>query len=396
MEEVLYGLLTFIDAGSIYVSYKTGQPGIVTTILKKDCKQHSIMLERFSEKLARENSNTIFRFFDEKIARQGFKKGSPFLLMHCSLPELVYYEPNGKVFIPQYADLERLLKKFNKRSADDLDTATRQFEVYKAHIANNDIDKAVVSLYGAIWSVYTCFAAFFTGYLEEYFEYPEFDYVYDLTNRYAPELRDVLDIQTKEGEEIITPLQTAYNSSIKKHPIEPVEKSVLEQAEAKYQHLYAELENYYYRFFAGTKAKFKGFNQPLHGGALILKEKLSTNYFVDHALAAISEVVRGFVKVRAIYCFGYSVTSSNKKQKAFSKEVPGYHFYLLVPNSEHRQNIVPELQALIKKNIAGKYTVTILQHRAQYLRNQAVNQKHFINSVMRNGLELYNNPEHPF
>ncbi|MCR5862321.1 hypothetical protein LRS05_09265 [Flavobacterium sp. J372] len=35
LEEVLYGLLTFIDAGSIYVSCKTKHPAIVTTILKR-------------------------------------------------------------------------------------------------------------------------------------------------------------------------------------------------------------------------------------------------------------------------------------------------------------------------------------------------------------------------
>ncbi|WP_116787015.1 hypothetical protein [Flavobacterium psychrotrophum] len=396
LEKMLYGLLTFIDAGSIYVSCKTGQPAIVTTILKKDCKQHGIMLERFSEKLARENPNTIFRFLDEKIARTGFKKGSPFLLMHCSLSELVYYEPKGKVFLPQYTNVERLLKGVNKQSTDDLNSATRQFEAYQTHISNNENENAAVSLYSAIWSVYTCFAAFFTGYLEEYYEYPEFDYVYDITNHYAPELTDILDVQTKDGEKILIPLQAAYNSSIKKHPIEPVEKSVLEQAEAKYQHLYAELENYYYRYLAGTKSKFKGFNQSLNGGASILKEKLSTNYFVDSALVEISEIIRGFVKVRAVYCFGYSVTSSNKKQRVFSKELPVYHFYLLVLNSEHRQNIVPELQALIKKKFNGKYTVTILQHRVRYLRNQAANQKHFINAVVRNGHEGYNNPDHPF
>lgn len=396
LEEVLYGLLTFIDAGSMYVSCKTGQPAIVTTILKSDCKQHGIMLERFSEKLAKDNPNTIFRFLDEKIVVLGFKKGSPFLLMHCSLSELVYFEPKGKVFLPQYADIERLLKKSNKRSTDDLNTATRHFEAYQTHISNNETEKAAVSLYSAIWSVYTCFAAFFTGYLEEYFEYPEFDYVYDITNRCAPELRDILDIQTTEGEEILIPIQTTYESSIKKHPIQPVEKSVLKLTEAKYQHLYAELENSYYRFFAGTKSKFIELNQPLHGGASILKEKLPTNYFVDHALAEISETIKNFVKVRAIYCFGYLVTRSNKKQKPFSKELPAYHFYLLLLNNEHRQNIVPELQSLIKKKFTGKYIVTILQHRAQYLRNQAVNQKHFINAVVRNGLEVYNNPDNPF
>ncbi|RYD76914.1 MAG: hypothetical protein EOP53_13845 [Sphingobacteriales bacterium] len=134
LEEVLYGLLTFIDAGSIYVSCKTGQPAKVTTILEKDCRQNGIMLERFSEKLAKDNPDRIFRFFDESIAQQGFKKESPFLLMHCSLSELVYYKPKGKVFLSQYADIERLLKKSNKRSADYFNTATRQFETYQTHI----------------------------------------------------------------------------------------------------------------------------------------------------------------------------------------------------------------------------------------------------------------------
>jgi len=296
LEGVLYGLLTFIDAGSIYVSYKTGQPVIVTTILKKECRQSGIILERFSEKLTKENPGRIFRFIDESIAQQGFKKGSPFLLTHCSFPELVYYEQKGKVPLSQYADIERLLKKSNKRSTDDLNTAIRQFEVYKTHIANSDIENAAISLYSAIWSVYTCFAAFFTGYLEEYYEYPEFDYAHYITNRYAPELKDILDNQTNEGKEILIPLQTAYNNRIKKYTIKIEESSVLEQAEAKYQHLYAELENYYYRFFAGTKAKFIALNQSHYGGTSILTEKLTSNYFVNHALSEISQTIQDFIK----------------------------------------------------------------------------------------------------
>jgi hypothetical protein len=396
LEEVLYGLLTFIDAGSIYVSYKTGQPAIVTTILKSICRQHGIMLERFSEKLTRENPNTIFRFLDEKIAVLGFKEGSPFLITHCTLKELVYYEPGNKMFFPQKLSIDTLLKQANNRSTDDLNRIREEYAKYLGHIDNDDTTEAAITLYSTIWSIYASFATFFTGYLDEYYEYPDFKEVCQIANRYALELKDILDLENDAGRDIIAPLYTAYTCKTQKSPMVAVEKVALEAAENKCRHLLAELENYYYRFFAGTKSKLTGFNQPLHGGAPILKEKLPTNYFVDHALAKISESVRDFVKVRAIYCFGYSVTGFDKKQKAFSKELPSYHFYLLVLNSEHRQNIVPELQALIKKKFSGKYTITILQHRAQYLRNQAVNQKQFINSVVRNGLEIYNNPEHPF
>lgn len=41
-------------------------------------------------------------------------------------------------------------------------------------------------------------------------------------------------------------------------------------------------------------------------------------------------------------------------------------------------------------------TVTILQHKSQHLRKQAPNQKHSINAVVANGLEVYNNPSSPF
>lgn len=398
LEKVLNGLLAFINAGSVYVSCQTGQSTIVTTILKKDSGQHGVMLERHSEKLEKDNPNIIFRFFDETTATRGFKEGSPFLIGHCSLRELVYYEPGSKVFFPQQLNIDALLKQANKRSTDDLNRIGEQYAKYLEHLDKDDTAEATISLYSAIWSIYASFATFFRGYLDEYYEYPAFDEVYNIAVRYAPELKEILDKDSKPGRDIIAPLYTTYTCTTQKCPIAAIEKPLLEAAEAKCQHLLAELENYYYRFFAAAKAKLTGVNLSQQGGASILIKKLTSNYFVDHALSEIMQTIQGFVKTRAVYCLGYSIVEkeTNKKQKPFRRKLPCYHFYLLVLNNEHRHNIVPELQALIKKQFAGRYTVTILQHRAQYLRKQTINQKHFINAVATNGLEVYNSPYSPF
>jgi hypothetical protein len=194
------------------------------------------------------------------------------------------------------------------------------------------------------------------------------------------------------------PLKAAYTSIHQKHPVPAIDKALLEVAEAKYHHLLAELENYYYRFSIRTEAKLNRFNRSHYGGASIFTQKLTSNYFIDHALSEISQTIQDFIKVRAVYCFGYSIIEKDvsKKQKPFRRTLPGYHFYLLVLNREYKQNSVVELQALIKKKISGRYTVTILQHKAQHLRKQAPNQKHFINSAVANGLEVYNSPLSPF
>jgi len=399
METLIRGLLTFIDAGSVYVSFnEADQLNIITFILKKNCGQHGGMLERHSDKLSTENPNVIFRFLNEVTASRGFKEGNLFLTNHCTLSELVYYKQCSKIFLPLKTDPKKLIKKAYTNQDIIREPATDSYNEAISSIAKGEYLKAAAQFYNAIWILYACYTEFLTGSLDEQFEYPDFDEVYETTNRYAPELKNILDIESKAGQDIVVPLRAAYNSIHQKYPVPVIYSTLLEVAEAKYQHLLAELENYYYRFSIRTEAKLSRFNKSHYGGASILTEKLSSNYFVDHALSMISQTIQDFIKVRAVYCFGYSITENDvsKKQKPFSRTLPGYHFYLLVLNREHKQNSVAELQALIKKKFSGRYTVTILQHKAQHLRKQALNQKHFINAVVANGLEVYNSPLSPF
>jgi HEPN domain-containing protein len=117
---------------------------------------------------------------------------------------------------------------------------------------------------------------------------------------------------------------------------------------------------------------------------------------MDLALFEISTLIANFFKIRAVYCFGYTIIDEQEEKKGYySKKLPRYHFYLLVLNLEYKDNAVSLLQSLIREKFQGRYEVTILSHRANYLGKQSQNQKYFFDSIMRNGLLTYNNPLYP-
>jgi hypothetical protein len=98
-----------------------------------------------------------------------------------------------------------------------------------------------------------------------------------------------------------------------------------------------------------------------------------------------------------VYCFSYTTIIADeegKTKKPYSKQLPGYHFYLLVLNGEYKEGAVPLLHSLIKKQFENRYTVTILSHRVQYIRKQSHNQKYFLNKVIENGLLAYSDTLH--
>lgn len=138
-------------------------------------------------------------------------------------------------------------------------------------------------------------------------------------------------------------------------------------------------------------------NQEFFGQSIFIT-KIHSNYFIDKALFEISNLIAAFFRTRAIYCFGYTTTHNQdlaSNNGNYIKQLPDYHFYLLVLNIEHKENAVYLLQSLIRDKFEGKYRVTILNHRAHYLRKQNQNQKYFFDTVTTNGLLVYNNSLHP-
>jgi hypothetical protein len=63
-----------------------------------------------------------------------------------------------------------------------------------------------------------------------------------------------------------------------------------------------------------------------------------------------------------------------------------------VLNLELIENAIELLQTQIADKFGDKYKVTILNHSASYLRKKSQNKKYFLDTIIANGLLIYNNP----
>lgn len=101
LETAIIDLLHFIKAGAIYVSHNNiTNVVVITSVLRKNGDQDGSTLGDTLDKLIKLYPDFIFKFVNYNGASYGFKKGNPYFIQHCTLKELVYFEPNAKVFYP--------------------------------------------------------------------------------------------------------------------------------------------------------------------------------------------------------------------------------------------------------------------------------------------------------
>jgi hypothetical protein len=119
----------------------------MTTGIKNTVFSIGGMLERHSDKLARENPNVIFRFLNEVTVSRGFGEGNLFLTNHCTLSELVYYQNSNKIFFPLKADPEKLIKKSYTHQDIIREPATDSYNEAISFIAKGEYVKAAAQFY---------------------------------------------------------------------------------------------------------------------------------------------------------------------------------------------------------------------------------------------------------
>lgn len=399
LEGAITDLLTFVHAGSIYISNNggSGLPIIVTFILKKNCGYSGDSLEKISKKITDCYPDFIFKFINAFRASQGFKEGFPYLIRHCTVNELVYYQPDNKVFYPSNRDAKELLQWATFSFDDMMGDTLSHFHTASAHMKNNNTKEAGYFLHTAIWNLYCCYSWFLIGEIGEDTGRPSLLFEYKTVVRFVPYLREILDYDIPENKEIFDQLGSAhtyYRDSTINIEINP---AVLERAKLKFELLEKEFRSLFSGYKKDFKSKMKRFRNQSFSGQSILTEKPRSNYFISNALSEISGVIDGFMKTRAVYCFGYNtidIIEGIKKKKVFNKQLPGYHFYLLVLSGEYKENALPLLQSLIKEKFGNKYTLTLLIHRVKNLRSQSHNQKYFLDKVMDNGVLAYHDSQY--
>lgn len=394
LEKAITDLLTFVQAGTIYISNNGDGylPIIITFILKKNCGQSGDTLEKMSKKITVSYPNFIFKFINAFRASQGFEQGFPYLIRHCTVNELVYYQPDNKLFYPLNQDVKELMQSAKFSFDDKLKDIRYNFQTTSAHFKNNNNKEAGYFMCIAFWDLYCCYSWFLIGEIGKDIGRPSLLYEYKMVVTFVPHLKEILDYDIPEDKEIINRLSTAYIYYRENTAIKEIDLAFFERAKLKFELLEKELLGLFSGYKKHFKLKMRQFRNQTFLGQSILTKKFRTNYLIEHALSEISEVITYFLKTRAVYCFGYSRINSDedgKIRKAYSKHLPRYHFYVLVLSSEYKENAVPLLQSLIKKQFENRYTLTLLIHRVKNLSSQSNNQKYFLDKVISNGFLAY-------
>lgn len=401
LKKAITDLLVFVEAGTVYISTEEGasSPTVITCILRKDNKQPPTNLVIAAKKLQCQHPNLVFRFITSYCASQGFKKGTPFLIKHCTLLELCYYECGSKVFQPTRNRLKKLLQLAKYSFQSDREVVLGDFKVALDHLKRQEPLETGVGLYRAYWSLFRWYSGFFIGELEAD-EAGGIDGLVSEYNRlvqYVPRIRTMLDQDLPEDQEIFTLLSTANWCQLNNSPMAPINWSVLERASQKFEQLVDALDHSFAAYAMQCKLKMTALAQQTFNGASVLTQPFKPNYFAVQALSEISAKLAGFLTLRGLYCFGCISTSHRQlgRHKAYRKALPSLHFYLLVLHSDFKDNLYVRLKALIGEATGGLHTVTLLCQRMQQLRRQHQHHRFFMNKILLNGYAAYKDTVYP-
>jgi hypothetical protein len=391
LEKAITDLLQFIEAGAVYVSYNDNVV-IVTFILKENCTQDGDALGETAFKFIKLYPDFVFKFINSKWADYGFRKGKLFFIQHCTYKELVYFELNSKVFYPKVKTSKHLSRKAKRRFDIDIEAAVvlfRNVSIYRR--SNKSVDTAF-AMHQTLRYIYICASEFLMPeFISSTCLLVHYDYIID----FAPTFKTILNKDIQEDKEILIMLNTAYNSIQQNIDMEAIDFVLIDKAKAKIELMQREINRLFHEYIKSCKQKVRALNNQEFLGRSIFNNKIQSNYIMDDAFSKINGVItESFKSVRAIYCFGYSTIHEDNTDRSanYSKQLPGYHFYLLVLNLEHIENGAVLLETLIREKFGDKYKVTILNHSINYLCKKNHNQKYFFNAIISNGLLVYNNP----
>lgn len=391
LETAITDLLHYIKAGAIYVSFNNiTNVVVITSILRKNCDQDGDTLGKTSEKLLKLYPDFIFKFINYNWASYGFKKGKPYFVQHCTLKELVYFEPNAKVFYPHKNTSKVLVQKAKKRFDTDFEATVVSLRNVSIFTRNKKSVEAAFTLHQTLRYVYICASEFLTPeFISSTCLLIHYDYIID----FAPTFKEILDKESQGDKEIFVMLNAAYSCIVQNQTMVGIDSALIVRAKMKIELMQRELNRLFLGYVELCKEKVRELNHQNFLGKAIFHHKIVPNYIIGNALVEVSTVLAECFKIRSVYCFGYAtIHNQTTKKENYSKKVPNYHFYLLVVYLEHSENAIILMQNLIRTKFQGKYKVTILYHSSSCVRKKNKNQKFFFDAVITNGLLTYNNP----
>lgn len=393
LENAIIDLLQFVEAGAIYVSHNGNNSAVIVTfVLKENCSQDVDVLGEKVLKFTKLYPDFIFKFINSKWADYGFKKGKLFFVKHCTYEELVYFEPDTKVYYPHVDSSKQLSRKAKRRFEIDIEAAVVIFRNVSIYRRSSKSVDAAFTMHQALRYIFICASEFL---LPEFISSTclliHYDYIID----FAPSFKAILDKENDEDKEILIMLNEAYGSIQQNIEMKAIDFVLIDRAKAKIELMQREINRLFEEYIEACEQKIRRLNHQTYLGRAIFENKIPSNYILDEAFSKIGAVIsESFVKTRSIYCFGYTTIHDGNTAKGvnYSKQLPVYHFYLLALNLGHIENAEELMEVAIREKLGAKYKVTILNHSINYLRKKNCNQKYFFNAIIANGLLVYNSP----
>ncbi|MFH6995963.1 hypothetical protein [Flavobacterium sp. FlaQc-48] len=392
LEKAINDLLYFVEAGAVYVSFNDVTNVVVTFILKEDCSQDGDMLAETLHKRIEIYPDFIFKFINSNWATYGFRKKKPYFIQHCTLKELVYFDSDSKLFYPDKNISKQLIKKAKKRFCIDFEAAVVSFRNISVYSRNSKTIEAAFALHQTLRYVYICASEFLTPqFISSTCLLMHYDYLID----FAPSLKKIINIDIEADKEILVLLNAAYTCTLQNQIMKDIDTAFVARAKVKVELMQKEINRLFTEYTKLCVEKSRELAHQNFIGKSIFNDKIRSNYIIENALAKISTALTEAFSIRTIYCFGYATIHtqvSHAKNSNYSKNLPEYHFYLLVVNLESQANAISSMQNLIRTRFEGKYKVTVLNHSSNYVRKKNQNQKYFFDHIIVNGLLVYNNP----
>jgi hypothetical protein len=112
----------------------------------------------------------------------------------------------------------------------------------------------------------------------------------------------------------------------------------------------------------------------------------------NSGLQTVSNIIVESISTSGIYCFGEKKqiqAIQNPFQESVSKQKEHTHFYLLVFTNEIIANAVADISIVIKTKTEGRYTVTLLLHKATSVRFLTPHKLYFFYEVLTKSQTVY-------
>jgi hypothetical protein len=112
----------------------------------------------------------------------------------------------------------------------------------------------------------------------------------------------------------------------------------------------------------------------------------------NSGLQTISSIIIESISTSGIYCFGEKKqiqAVQNPFQESVSRQEEHTHFYLLVFTNENKTNAVADISDIIKNKTDGRYTATLLFHKATSVRHLTSHKLYFFHEVLTKSQIIY-------